>query len=46
MLDSLADSWAQAITELHQLQWVERTETTWERGQWAGDIQTTGLNPA
>jgi creatinine amidohydrolase len=46
MLDSLADSWALAITELHQLQWVERTETTWERGQWAGDIQTTGLNPA
>ncbi|NBS46501.1 MAG: creatininase family protein, partial [Betaproteobacteria bacterium] len=38
-LDSLADSWAQAITELHTLQWASREEATWGRAQHQGDVQ-------
>lgn len=39
ILDSLAASWAAAITELHQLQWPARTEPTWSRAQHTGHIQ-------
>ena len=48
ILDSLADSWAAAITELHQLQWAARDETTWGRGQHTGHIQraAAGADPA
>ena len=31
ILESLAVSWAQAITDLHALRWVERDEATWRR---------------
>jgi creatinine amidohydrolase len=38
ILESLADSWAKGITELHDLQWVERTAPTWGRAHWNGDV--------
>lgn len=38
ILDSLATSWAQAITELHEAQWAPRGASTWERGHFTGDI--------
>jgi creatinine amidohydrolase len=41
ILDSLATSWVQAITELHAMQWVVRDEPTWERGHHTGHIQQT-----
>lgn len=41
ILDSLATSWCQAITELHQLRWVTRDEPTWSRAQHTGHIQHT-----
>lgn len=40
ILDSLAASWAQAITELHHAQWPARDEATWGRAQHAGHIET------
>ncbi|MFT3780171.1 MAG: creatininase family protein [Ottowia sp.] len=47
ILDSLAESWAQAITELHQLQWAPRAQATWGRGHQRGDVESAaGLNPA
>lgn len=39
ILDSLATSWAQAITELHALRWVVRNEPTWGRAQHQGHIE-------
>lgn len=39
ILDSLAASWAQAIAELHALQWPAREETTWGMGHQTGHIQ-------
>lgn len=41
ILDSLATSWAQAMTELHELRWAPRAEATWSRAQHTGHIQTT-----
>lgn len=41
ILDTLADSWVQAITELYQLRWVEREVATWERGHYNGHIEQT-----
>ena len=41
ILDSLADSWVKALTELHELQWLVREESTWERGHFNGHIQQT-----
>jgi creatinine amidohydrolase len=41
ILDSLADSWVQAITELFAMRWVVREEATWERGHHTGHIQQT-----
>ena len=47
ILDSLAASWAGAITELHRLRWAARPEATWGRGHERGHIETTaGLEPA
>ncbi|MDO5289996.1 MAG: creatininase family protein [Pseudomonadota bacterium] len=47
ILASLADSWAQAITELHQLRWVAREQATWGNTQPPGHLQSaTGLDPA
>jgi creatinine amidohydrolase len=39
ILDSLAESWAQAITELHELSWAPRAEATWGRAQHTGHIE-------
>ena len=39
ILDSLATSWAQAITELHELRWASRDEATWGRAQHTGHVQ-------
>lgn len=39
ILQSLATSWAAAITELHQLQWAARDATTWGKGHYQGHIQ-------
>lgn len=39
ILDSLATSWAQAITELHELRWAAREEPTWSRAQHTGHVQ-------
>lgn len=41
ILDSLAESWAAAITELHTLKWAPRTEPTWGRAQHTGHVQTS-----
>jgi creatinine amidohydrolase len=40
ILDSLADSWAQAITELHQMRWIERPEQSWGTAAYSGHITT------
>ena len=39
ILDSLADSWAAAITELFELRWQARAEPTWSRAHYTGHIQ-------
>ena len=39
ILDSLAESWARGITELHELRWLERTEQSWGRLHQTGDIE-------
>ena len=39
ILDSLATSWAQAITELYEARWPARAEQTWERSQFSGHIE-------
>jgi creatinine amidohydrolase len=39
ILESLATSWAQAITELHELRWAARDEPTWGRAQHTGHVQ-------
>jgi creatinine amidohydrolase len=38
ILESLAQSWAQAITELHAMRWIERPEPSWGRGHQTGYI--------
>ena len=38
ILDSLAESWARGIAELHALKWVEREATSWGKGHQDGDI--------
>jgi len=40
ILDSLADSWAQAIAELHALRWAARDEATWGRAQHTGHVES------
>lgn len=44
ILDSLAASWAQAITEIHQMSWQVRSEPTWGKQHWSGFVQT-GFTP-
>lgn len=39
ILDSLAQSWADAITELHHLRWAARVEATWGRAQHTGHVE-------
>ena len=39
ILDSLASSWAQAITELHAARWPVREQATWGKGQHQGHIE-------
>jgi creatinine amidohydrolase len=39
ILDSLATSWAQAITELYEAHWAAREEPTWGRAQHTGHVQ-------
>ena len=39
ILESLAQSWAQAITELHALRWAARDEPTWGLAQHTGHIE-------
>lgn len=39
ILESLANSWAAAITELHQLRWAARAEATWSRAHHTGHVQ-------
>ena len=39
ILDSLAESWAQGIVDLHRLRWIEREERSWGMAHHAGDIQ-------
>ena len=41
ILESLAVSWAAAITELFELRWAARAEATWSRGHHTGHIQQT-----
>ena len=38
ILDSLASSWAQGITDLHRMHWIERNEQSWGRSHHTGDI--------
>jgi creatinine amidohydrolase len=38
ILDSLAESWARGITELHQMRWLERDAQTWGRAHQTGDV--------
>jgi creatinine amidohydrolase len=38
ILESLAISWAQGITDLHQLHWIERNERSWGMLHHQGDI--------
>jgi creatinine amidohydrolase len=39
ILDSLAASWAQAMTELFEARWAARDEATWSRAQHTGHVQ-------
>ncbi|WJV53187.1 creatininase family protein [Prodigiosinella aquatilis] len=46
ILDSLADSWAQAITEVHQMEWVVRNEPSWGKHHWHGFVQSRVTPPS
>lgn len=39
ILDSLADSWAQGLRDLHAMQWITRDEPSWGRAHQQGFIQ-------
>jgi len=39
ILDSLAASWAEGITDLHRMQWVTRAEPSWGRAHQQGFIE-------
>lgn len=43
ILNSLAHSWAQAITELHTLQWLTRPEATWGRSHHGGHVEASAI---
>ena len=38
ILESLAISWAQGITDLHKMHWIVRNEQSWGKGHQTGDI--------
>ncbi len=38
ILDSLAESWAKAITEFHEMRWIVRPDVSWGTNNQAGDI--------
>ena len=38
ILESLADSWAEGITDLHRLHWIERESQSWGLAHHQGDI--------
>jgi creatinine amidohydrolase len=38
ILDSLAESWARAITELHAMHWIERDAQSWGTAHQHGDV--------
>ena len=40
ILQELGSGWAQVITEIHQAQWVKRSETTWGRGHYSGYVHS------
>lgn len=40
ILQSLAQSWAQAIQEIHAMQWQVRPESTWAKAHFQGHIET------
>lgn len=44
ILESLADSWAQGLADLHALRWVERAEPSWGRAHQQGHVE--GLDGA
>jgi creatinine amidohydrolase len=39
ILDTLSDSWVQAITDLHRMRWIERDAQSWGYGQQQGHIE-------
>ncbi|MFY9513178.1 MAG: creatininase family protein [Rubrivivax sp.] len=39
ILDSLAQSWAQGIADLHRMQWITREEPSWGRAHQSGHIE-------
>jgi len=41
ILASLAESWAEGITDLHAMRWVERHEQSWGRSHYSGAIAGT-----
>jgi len=40
ILESLAESWAQGIIDLHRMNWIERDESSWGRSHQNGDIES------
>lgn len=40
LLEALGTQWANAIGEVHRMQWLVREAATWGRGQYCGDIQS------
>lgn len=40
LLESLAVSWAQAISEIHRMEWVVRHEASWGKHHWNGFVQS------
>lgn len=41
LLEQLSGQWAQAITEIHHAQWVQRNAQTWGRSHFDGHIEST-----
>lgn len=40
LLQQLGEQWAQAITEIHQANWIKRPQQAWGRSQFNGHIQS------
>jgi len=45
ILDTLSDSWVQAITDLFQMQWVVREAPSWGSGHQQGHVETAFWAP-